>query len=91
MPKIQCTPTRLEVSLQSSNGNKYIVVLVEIDGNFIDVEPMKSKTKGAMIKAYQALWEQLTAKGTVKPTTHIMDNKASAEYNKKIKKTAQSN
>jgi hypothetical protein len=70
----------------SSSGNNYIMVLVEIDGNFIDVEPMKSKTKGAMIKAYQALWEQLTAKGMVKPTTHIMDNEASAEYKKEIQK-----
>jgi hypothetical protein len=70
----------------SSNGTKYIMVLVEIDDNFIDAEPMKSKTEGAMIKAYHALWEQLTAKGTVKPTTHIMDNKASAEYKKQIQK-----
>jgi hypothetical protein len=60
------------------------MVLVEIDGNFIDAEPMKSKTEGEMIKAYHALWERLTAKGTVKPTTHIMDNKASAEYKKEI-------
>jgi hypothetical protein len=46
---------------------------------------MKSKAKGAMIKAYLILWEQLTANGTVKPTTHIMDNKASAEYKKNTK------
>jgi hypothetical protein len=55
------------------------MVLVEIDGNYIDAEPMKSKTEGAMIKAYLILWEGLTAKGTVKPMTHIMENKASAE------------
>jgi hypothetical protein len=30
------------------------------------------------------LWERLTAKETVKPTTHIMDNEASAEYKKTI-------
>jgi hypothetical protein len=28
----------------SSRGNKYIMVLVEIDGNYIDAEPMKNKT-----------------------------------------------
>jgi hypothetical protein len=49
-----------------SNKNKYIMMLVEIDGNFIDAEPMKSKTEGAMIKAYHALWERQTAKGTIK-------------------------
>jgi hypothetical protein len=62
------------------------MVLVEIDGNYINAEPMKSKTEGAMIKAYLILWERLTANGTVKPTTHIMDNKASAEYKKEIQK-----
>ncbi len=35
-----------------------------------------------MIKAYLALWTCLTALGTVKPTTHIMDNEASEEYKK---------
>ncbi len=30
----------------SSSGNKYIMVLVEVDGNFIDAEPMKNKTAG---------------------------------------------
>ena len=37
----------------SSKGNKYIMVLVEIDGNYIDAELMKNKTEGSMIKAYQ--------------------------------------
>ncbi len=41
----------------SSSGNKYIMVLVEVDGNFIDAEPMKNKTAGSMIKAYLALWK----------------------------------
>jgi hypothetical protein len=27
----------------SSSGNKYIMVLVEVNGNFIDAEPMKNK------------------------------------------------
>jgi hypothetical protein len=39
----------------SSSRNKYIIVLVEVDGNFIDAEPMKNKTAGSMIKAYLAL------------------------------------
>ena len=56
------------------------------DSNYIDAEPMKNKTEGSMIKAYLALWEHLTATETVKPTTHIMDNEASAEYKKVIHK-----
>jgi hypothetical protein len=30
------------------------MVLVEVDGNFIDAEPMKNKTAQSMIKAYLA-------------------------------------
>jgi hypothetical protein len=62
----------------SSRGNKYIMVLVEVYGNYIDAEPMKNKSAGEMIKAYLALWTRLTALKTVKSTTHIMDNKASS-------------
>jgi hypothetical protein len=70
----------------SSRGNQYRMVLVEVDGNYIDAEPMKNKTEGSIIKAYLALWERLTASGTVRPTTHILDNKASAAYKVEIKK-----
>ncbi len=56
------------------------MVLVKVDGNFIDAEPMKNKSEGAMIRAYQALWLRLTASRTVKPKTHILDNEASAEF-----------
>ena len=47
---------------------------------------MKNKSEGSIIKAYLALWTQLTASGTVRPTTHILDNKASAAYKAEIKK-----
>jgi len=40
----------------SSNGNQFIMVLVEVDGNYIDAEPMKNRSAGSMIKAYLALW-----------------------------------
>ncbi len=70
----------------SSRGNKYIMVLVEVDGNYINAEPMKNKLEGSMIKAYLVLWNQLTASGTVKPKAHIMDNEASEEYKKEMQK-----
>ena len=62
------------------------MVLVEVDGNFIDAEPMKNRSEGAMIKAYQALWARLTASGTVKPKTHILDNEALTQFKKEIQK-----
>ena len=39
----------------SSSGNQYIMVLVEVDGNYIDAEPMKNRTSGSMVKTYQTL------------------------------------
>jgi hypothetical protein len=62
------------------------MMLVEVDGNYIDAEPMKNRSAGSMIKAYLALWARLTATGAVRPTTHLMDNKASAELKAEIKK-----
>ncbi len=70
----------------SSRGNQYIMVLVEVDGNYIDAKLMKNKTEGSMIKAYLALWARLTASGAVKPITHLLDNKALAAYKSEIKK-----
>ena len=70
----------------SSRGNQYVMVLVEVDGNYIDAEPMKNRSEGAMIKAYQTLWTRLTASRTAKPKTHILDNEASAEFKKEIQK-----
>ncbi len=45
----------------SSKGNQYIV-LVEVDGNYIDAEPMKNKSEGAIIKAYLILCAPLGAR-----------------------------
>ena len=70
----------------SSSGNQYIMVLVEVDGNYIDAEPMKNRTAGSMVKTYHTLWKRLTEKGTIKPATHILDNEASKELKDEIRK-----
>ena len=77
-------PGRFPATL--SSGNQYIMVLVKVDGNYIDAEPMKNKSAGSMIKAYLALWTRLTALGTVRPKTHLLDNEASAAFKAEISK-----
>ena len=52
----------------SSRGNQYIMVLVEVDGDYIDVEPMKNQSAGSMVKTYQILWKRLTEKGSIRQT-----------------------
>ena len=69
----------------SSCGNKYIMVLVEINGNYIDGEPMKDRTEGSLLKAYQILWERITALKSVRPKTRVLDNEASEAFKKEIK------
>jgi hypothetical protein len=36
----------------SSSENQYIMVIVEVDGNYIDAEPMKNRSAGSMVKTY---------------------------------------
>jgi hypothetical protein len=43
----------------SQQGNKYIMVIVEIDSKTILIEPMKSRKDEEMIRAYNALLLQL--------------------------------
>ena len=57
-----------------------------MDGNYIDAEPMKNRTEGSIIKAYTTLWARLTASGTVKPCTHILDSEASSAFKAEIRK-----
>ncbi len=45
-------PGRFPATL--SSRNQYIMVLVEVNGNYIDAEPMKNRSAGSMIKAYLA-------------------------------------
>jgi hypothetical protein len=40
---------------KSSRGNQYIMVLVELDSNYIMIEPMTNRTAGEMVRVYQIL------------------------------------
>ncbi len=57
----------------SSKGNQYIMVLVEVDRNYINAEPMKNKSEGSIIKAYLILWTRLMELGTVQPIDRNCD------------------
>lgn len=69
----------------SSRGNKLIMVLVNVDGNYIDAEPLKDHTEASLIKAYQALWSRLTASKVITPKMHVLDNEASTAFKTAIK------
>ena len=60
----------------SLRGNKYIMVMVEVDSNVILVEPMKSRQDDEMTRAYKHLMLRLQRAG-IKPKKHVMDNEVS--------------
>ena len=64
----------------SSQGHKYLMVAVELDGNYIDAEPMKARTTQELVKAYQAIWKRWEITDVIAPNWHVMDNEAPAEF-----------
>ena len=44
-------------------GHRYIMVMVEINANYIDAEPTKNRTEGEIGRAYIALLERIKADG----------------------------
>ena len=61
---------------RSLSGNKYIMVMVEIDSSGILVEPMKSRKDAEMIRAYQTLVQRLK-RANITPKKHVLDNEVS--------------
>ncbi|EJK55033.1 hypothetical protein THAOC_25280 [Thalassiosira oceanica] len=70
----------------SRAGNKYIMLMVEIDSNAVLVEPMSSRTEKEMQRAYLALLARLKAAG-VAPKKHVLDNECSAAMKTLIRET----
>jgi antitoxin (DNA-binding transcriptional repressor) of toxin-antitoxin stability system len=70
---------------RSQSGNKYIMVMVEIDSNAILVEPMKSRKEHEMMRAYDVLVKRLQ-NANIHPRKHVLDNEISANMKEHIKK-----
>jgi hypothetical protein len=69
---------------KSSRGNQYIMVLAHPDSNGILQEPIKNRTSGEMIHAYQKLIDRLKNAG-ITPKRHILDNECSADFKQTIR------
>jgi hypothetical protein len=75
-----------KIPIQYLCGNKYIMVMVEIDSNTILVEPIKNCKDAKMIWAYNALLLQLKQAGIV-PKKHVLDNEVSENMKNHIHDT----
>ena len=67
----------------SSRGNKYMMVLTEIDTNSIWVEAMKNKTEGEMILARRRALARMKKCGIL-PKKQVLDNEASVNYKQEM-------
>ena len=69
---------------QSQRGNKYVMVMVEMDSNAILLEPMKSCKDTEMIRAYDTLVSRLLRCG-VQQKKHVLDNEISEHMKQHIR------
>jgi hypothetical protein len=60
----------------SSKGNKYIMILYAYDSNAILAQPIKYRTAPELLKAFQVMEQELTAR-VLKPKLMKLDNEAS--------------
>ena len=69
-----------------SCGNKYQIILHEIDGKSIWIEQIKNKTEGGVILARRCALDRMEEQGIV-PTQQVLDKEISAAYRTEIKTT----
>ena len=60
----------------SQRGNRYIMVAIHLDANYIFVEPMRNRTKEEMIRAYEKIINRMRMAG-LGIKKHTLDNEAS--------------
>ena len=75
-----------QFSTRSQRGNKYIMVMVEIDSNAILIKLMTSRKDAKMIRAYNALLLRLKRAG-ITPKKHVLDNEVYENMKNHIRDT----
>ena len=62
--------------ITSAGGHYYTMVAVELDGNYIDAERMKSRSAKELTKAYKRIYARWKATGVICPNWHVFDKEA---------------
>jgi len=68
---------------RSYKGMQYVMVVFDTISNAILVEPMRDRTAGEMVAAYQKSIDRLKKAG-MEPKMHILDNEISREFKEAI-------
>ena len=70
--------------ITSACGHKYIMVVVELDGNYIDCKPIQSRKATALTNAYQTIFRRRKTTRVICLNWHILDNEAPEEMKQAI-------
>eukprot|EP00956_Cyclotella_meneghiniana_P037733 scaffold143603_cov33-Cyclotella_meneghiniana.AAC.1 len=70
---------------KSRRGNQYIMVAVELDGNYIDAEALKTRNASDLTAAYQKIFSRWKATGVICPNWHVLDNEAPEKFKQAIR------
>jgi hypothetical protein len=70
---------------KSRRNNQYIMVAVELDGNYIDAEPLKTRNATNLTEAYQKIYSRWKATGDICPNWHVLDNEAPEKFKQAIR------
>ena len=65
--------------ITTAQGHKFMMVAIELDGNYIDAEPLQSQSTNDLTNAYKQIHAQWMATGVICPNWHILDNEAPVE------------
>jgi hypothetical protein len=85
--KVMHTGQMGRLPIVSRKDSKYLMVAVEMDGNYINSEPMKIRKAKSLIKVYQAIWERWSSTRAVAPNWHVLDNEAPLELKQQFVRT----
>jgi hypothetical protein len=47
------------------------MVAVELDGNYVDAKPIKSRKAEELVKGYSAIWNRWEATGVISTNWHV--------------------
>jgi hypothetical protein len=61
------------------------MVAVELDGNYIDAEPLKTRAAQSLTEAYKTIHARWKATQVICPNWHILDNEAPEELKQAIR------
>ena len=68
----------------SKKGNKYIMILCEIDNNVIMSEAMRNRSSSEIFRTYLILMQRLKS-SVIMPKKHVLENECSTEFKQATK------